>query len=168
MASRGELAARAAFDVESKIKDCLDAMRNTWVQLAELIWRFREEHMYLALDHDTFEQWCESPDIGLKKRWIYRYLEIYRQLAVEREVPAHELAEVNPSYFQETLPAIRRGQVSWEEAKSDMKTLSRDDLRKAYRNVDPPQPGPKFEATGEEDFYICHACGSRVRGKFNG
>jgi hypothetical protein len=157
--------ARAAWQVERKIAGHVQTLRVTWIRLAEDLFRFHKMQMWRDLGYQSFEQWLAEPYIELGRRQIFLLLDFWRQIVEVRGVDPRKLEGLNVSKVQTVLPAIRRGQVDVDKAISDAQTLTRDDLRKEYTGTDPmtgPQPGG-FDATREDEWYICQSCGSRVK-----
>lgn len=173
--------AKAAFDVEVRIKGHVHAMRVTWIKLAEDLHAFSRSEMWRDLGWKSFEAWLASPEIDIERRQAYYLLEMWRELVVKRDVKPEQLEGLGPSKVQEVLPAIRRGFVDVADALSAVETLPRADLRREFSisaNGGPPPPSREsgiggslaprattesFDAQAEPDFYVCEACGSRVR-----
>jgi hypothetical protein len=173
----GEAPARAAHEVAERITNNVQAMRTLWIVIAEDLFRFNELEMYRDLGYTSFEQWLAEPDVDLSRRTVYSLLEVWRELVINKGVKPDELKNVGWGKVQEVLPAVRRGQVTPQEALSDAETLTRGDLRERYRapapsNGDAPPAVPSgpdtsttYEATDEPAFAICPSCGSRYRVK---
>jgi hypothetical protein len=158
--------AKAAFEVERRIRSNVSAMRGLWVRLAEDLHKFSDMEMWRDLGHTGFEAWLASPDIELERRWVYELIAMWRELVVKRDVAPALLEPLQVSKIREVLPAIRRGFVNIPDALADCETLARDDLRTKYSGVgtggsQPASPNGKLDATTEQEFAICHACGSR-------
>lgn len=165
-ASGQELAAQFAFQVEQRIRVTIGDIRTAWVRLAEDLFNFQQSELWRDLGHSSFEAWLASPDIDLGRRWVYELISMWRDLVIDRHVKPDRLLPVNVSKVREVLPAIRRGQVTVEDALSDCETLGRDDLRKRYTGSESPTPGQPdtssaVHTSSETEYAICHACGSR-------
>lgn len=166
--ARTALQAKAAFEVEQRILGCIQAIRSAWVTLAADLFQFQQADMWRDLGHRSFEEWLAGPDIDLERRYVYSLIAMHRELVVNRGVEPARLEPVPVSKVGDVLPAIRRGQVSVEEALSDAQTLGREDLRIKYTGTASPTPGTPDTGTqvhtdSEPRFGICHACGSRYQ-----
>lgn len=162
----------AAHARAEKIKLNVRKMRTLWVELAEDLHTFNELEQWRDLGYHSFEEWLKEPEIDLSRRTVYYLLEVWRELVIEQGIKPKELEKVGISKVQEILPAVRRGQVSPEEALADAGTLTRGDLRERYRQPTTnggipsgPDSSTSYEATSEPEFAICPHCGSRYRVK---
>lgn len=176
--------AKAAFDVETRIKGRILQIRGGWIELAADLHAFAQSEMWRDLGWRSFEAWLASPEIELERRQVYYLLEMWRELVVKREVKPEQLVGLGVSKIQEVLPAVRRGFVDIDQALSDVATLARDDLRKQYStspngskpssrsriddgsgvggSLAPPAAAQGgFDAEAEPEWAVCQACGSR-------
>lgn len=150
-----ETNAKAAHTVELEIKELLGAMRTAWVFIAEKLYHFNDQKMWEPLGYDTFEEWLASPEIELSRRHVYNLIEIWRETVVKRGLTAEELAGLEMSKVKEVLPAVRKGLIGLPEALSDVRALSRRDLRKRYKGG---------VIVDDEDVHLiqCPTCGSWI------
>ena len=159
-----EREAEVAYEVEANIRAVVTEMRKGWLILARELHRFHDLKMWRALGYRSFEEWCASPDIDIKRRTVYGLIEVWQQLVVDRGVDPAQLEGCNVSTVREVLPAVRRGQVPVEEALADVRSLSRNDIRERYDRA-PATSGPdtstRYDAEAEREFAICPTCGSR-------
>lgn len=164
-----QVQAKAAFEVEDRIRNNVRHMRGLWVRLAEDLFKFHELEMWRDLGHGGFEEWLASPDIDLERRWVYELIGMWRELVVKRHVAPEQLMPVQVSKVREVLPAIRRGAVDIGDALADCESLPRNDLREKYSGVGAGTigqnggPTAPLDATTEPEYAICHACGSRYQ-----
>jgi hypothetical protein len=168
-----QLAAKAAFVHEQRIKSTVRTIRAGWVRLAEDLYAFQHEEMWRDLGYDSFEGWLADPDVDIERRWAFQLIANWRETAVLRGADPKRLATIAPARLQEILPAVRRNLVSMEDAMEDAATLSRYDLRARYgaggegtrssANGSRPDTGTDYDAEREPAMAICPACGSRVR-----
>jgi hypothetical protein len=163
-----EAAAQAAFEVEQQIIATKKTMERLWVQLAGYLYRFNDLAMWKDLGYRSFEEWLASPHIDIGRRHVFGLIQVWRELVIKHNVKPTELEGVRVSSALNILPAIRRGQVPVEEALSDAKTLSREDLRERYERASAtagPDTSTHYDAETEPAHAICPACGSRYRVK---
>lgn len=150
-----------AYQCEQRIQQHVRNIRTTWIKLAEDLFQFHEDSMWADLGYTGFEAWLAGPEIELERRWVYDLISMWRELVVTRGVRPEQLAPVAVSKVREVLPAIRRGDVTVTEGLSDAETLGRRDLEEKYRRRTAGSPEPVLEASAEQEWAICHACGSR-------
>jgi hypothetical protein len=163
-----EVAAQAAFEVEQRIITTKKTMERLWVDLAGYLYRFNDLSMWKDLGYRSFEEWLASPHIDLSRRHVFGLIQVWRDLVVKRNVEPKELEGVHVSKAQFILPAVRRGQVPVDEALSDARSLSREDLRERYERASAtsgPDTTTHYDADAEPAHAICPACGSRYRVK---
>ena len=92
---------------------------------------------------------------------------MYTQLVIERGVEPERLQRLEVSKVRAVLPAIRREQVSIDEAFADAEVLAKRDLELKYSGKASPTPGKPDTGTkihtGHEPQYMrCPVCSSRV------
>ncbi|UTI65576.1 hypothetical protein NBH00_05045 [Paraconexibacter antarcticus] len=143
----------------------MGTVRRAWADLARDLYEFSDQAMWKTLGYDTFEEWLEGPDVSLDRRWVYQLIAQWRELVVNLGAEPSRLTAVEPSKVQEILPAVRRGQVSLEQALSDCEILSRADLRQRYgagaqNGTSGEIHGTAYDPAAERQFAKCHACGS--------
>jgi hypothetical protein len=144
--------------LEREILDTCLRIRATWVELAGQLYTFHEDRCWEVLGYDTFEEWLASPDIDISRRHVFKLIEAYRELVIERGVSTDALGETEVTKVGTVLPAIRRGDVSTEDALADVKALSRTDLVERYKD-----PNASLDAESEPEWAVCEACGSRYK-----
>ncbi len=113
--------------------------------------------MWSELGYESFKAFVADPDIGLPDyRQSMALVQAYRELVIERDIPVARLGDVDASKVAVVLPALKRGEVTVEDALSDAQTLPRSDLRSQYRVAnDGRQAG-----AGES---VCRCCGQIKR-----
>lgn len=163
-----EMAADTAHAMHLAILHDIKKIKGAWVDLAAKLYQFRAGNMFEALGYQSFNAYLADPDVEIEHRWAYDYLAMYEQLVIKRGVEPEELKELEVSKVKESLPAIRREQVTWEEAKSAIKSLSKRDIVTMMSGRASPNPGTPDTGTGistetEPQFMTCATCGSRVR-----
>lgn len=173
MTTPTELEARAAFELEQRIKLTLGRTRLHWADLAGDLYTFQTTHAYAQLGYETFEEWLASPDIDIKRRWVYELLSIWKHVIIDAGVDPEQLRDLEPSKVQDVMVAIRRKQVDPQRALADARSLSRQDLRQLYgpqgdsTTSTPagaaPDDTPHYDAEAEPQWMRCPTCGSRVR-----
>lgn len=159
-----------AFAAQAELKHTIRGLRAGWMRLAEQLYEFSESKKWKVLGYGSFSSWLSEPDIDIERRQAYYFIEAWRELIVERKVQPAELEGIEVTKLREVMPAIRRGHVQVDEAISDMRTLTRDDLHIRYAHTaqalagDPAgavnQPA---DAGAEPAPWRCDACGSWVR-----
>lgn len=152
-----------AFQTEQMIIASVRRVRAEWAVLAHGLYRFVNEELWRDRDCNSFEEWLAGPEIGLGRRWVYQLVDTWRELHIKAQLPASDIAQLEPSKVQEILPAVRRGQVSLEQALADTQTLSQSDLRARYRDPQgrAPDVSTSYDPAREPEFATCAVCGSR-------
>lgn len=148
-----------ATELEREIRIGCAFIRQAWVMLAERLYEFHRYDAWQLLGHDSFAEWLAAPEVDLGYRQSMRLIESYREMVVERGVSAGALELADVTKVAVVLPAVKRGQVSAEDALSDAQTLSRSDLEDKYRHSDPNAP---VDASAEE-WHDCPDCGRSHR-----
>lgn len=162
-----EIAADNAREVDSRIRQNMTLQKALWVQLAADLYLFHKGRMWDALGYASFSAYVADADTDMEPRWAYNLLEMYTQLVIERGVDPDELKELHVTKVRTVLPAVRREQVTLQEAFADVKALPKRDLETKYKGTASPTPGKPDTSstihTGNEPTYMrCPTCGSRV------
>lgn len=165
--------AQAAYALEERIRKTISKQRDAWVDLAGDLYTFQTTHAYRQLGYEGFEEWLASPDIDIKRRWVYELLSIWKHVVVDAGVPPEKLRTLEPSKVQDVMVAIRRRHVDPDRALADAAALSRNDLRQLYAgqgdSTTPtptgaaPDDTPHYDAESEPQWVRCPTCNSRVR-----
>jgi hypothetical protein len=142
---------RTAFTDQQTIKDGLQEARGGLWKVAEALYHFAETSGWLALGYDTVGEWLADPDITLTRATYYRCVEAWRELHVIRQVDAQTLVTLDLTKTNITLPALKEGRATLEDALSDIEVLGARDLREKYTS--PVGPGATlrtgYEPTGD-------------------
>jgi len=162
------VAGREAWTVDQRIKQIKKATESLYVELAHSLYEFHEGEMWATLGYESMTEYFSDPDVQLDPRWAYNLIAIYRQLVVERGVDENRLKDLEVSKVTEALPAIRRGQVSVDEAFADIKALSKRDLKlklsgRASETPGQPDTGTTISTESEPEWAVCPSCGSRYQ-----
>jgi hypothetical protein len=162
-----QIAADAAQEVDSRIKATLAIQKSLWLQLASDLYLFKQGRMWDSLGYASFSAYIADADADLEPRYAYKLVEAYEQLVIERGVEPERLGRLHVTKVQTVLPAIRRRQVTPEEALSDVEVLGRRDLETKYSGKASPTPGrpdtsSKIHTDHEPTYMRCPVCSSRV------
>ena len=151
--------AELAFTKEAEIKAHVKTMRTTWIRLGGALHDFYENGMYKALGYKTFEEWIAQPEVEIPRREIFKLKMVWKHLVLERGVDPADLEGTAITKIERVMPHIRRGNAKLEDALSDAKTLTRNDLRDRYRDAsrDPDVP---WDAELEPLRVKCNVCGN--------
>lgn len=79
-----EAEAAAAQVVHEEIASIAKAMRTGWMHLAERLYQFSQQRMWVPLGYSTFEEYLASPEIDLGRRQVYALIEAWRELVIDR------------------------------------------------------------------------------------
>lgn len=150
-----------ASQIEGAIKASVLNIRMEWVTLAHGLHEFHAMKGWAVLGYETLEEWLAAPEIELSRSRVFALIAAYQEYVIERKVPEVKLGRVDMTKAEEVLPAVRRGQVSWQQALSDAEVLGFRDLRERYLPSGGPENG-KGEAWHWER---CPSCGSKIKVK---
>lgn len=160
-------AAEVAFKLDQQLRANVRRLRNMWIELARDLHRFHQAELWRDLGFKTFEEWLADPGLELERRWVYEHMAMWEQLVVQRGVDPSRLQGLQVSKVREVLPALRRGQVTVEEALTDAEQLRRPELELRYRGsgTDGRTAGPDTSTSiiteREPVWKLCNCCGSR-------
>ena len=163
-----EIEADAAHATHERIKRTVRAVESLWLQLAGDLYAFHKGKMWAHLGYETFASYIADGELGMEERWAYKLLETYQQLVINRGVDPERLAGLAKTKVMAILPAVRRDQVSVEEALSDVEVLGKRDLETKYSGKATSTPGrpdtsTTIETDREPEYMQCPTCGSRVQ-----
>lgn len=164
-----EASARFAHDIDQRLKANVKRLKSMWIELARDLYRFHVGELWRDLGYDSFERWLAEPELDLGRRWVYDLIAFYKQLVVDRQVDPAQLEGIGVSKVREVLPAIRRGQVTLDEALADARELRRVDLEERYRGrgedgvTAGPDTSTAVRTDREPEWGRCGCCGSLIR-----
>lgn len=150
-----------AAELEREIAIGCAFIRQAWVILASRLYEFHDDRAWEVLGHDSFGEWLAGPDVDIGYRQAMRLIEAYREMTVERGISAEKLELADVTKVAVVLPAVRRGDVSAEDALADAQTLSRSDLAEKYGG----NPNARLDAESEPELHACPECGRVHRTK---
>lgn len=131
-----------------------------WIHLAGDLYEAHTDRVWEVLGYDSFEAWLAQPEIDLNPRHVYRMVQVWRELVVERDVSPETLDAAEVTKVAVVLPALRAGKTTVEDALADCATLSRSDLQERYAgNLQAPI------APEAEDWHDCPDCGKPHKAK---
>lgn len=120
---------------DQEIRAGLSDVRGGLWRAAKALYHFTEATGWTALGYESLGEWLADPDITLTRPTYYRMMQSWQELAVLRGVDEDQLSKLDLAKTHITLPALKRGEVTVEEAISDSTTLGARDLREKYRGV---------------------------------
>ena len=159
-----ELEAKAAYEIEAKIKVTLQEMKRAWVYLAEDLYNFQYHSHWIALGYPSLDEWLAGPDIDLKRRQAYYLIATYKEMVIEHGATPAMLENVGVTRAKIVLPALRKKKIDLISALSDAETLGRRDLAERYRALagEGDEGGTHYDADAEPARSQCEVCGSWV------
>lgn len=140
-----------AYDLQVQVVEHVAGQRSSWIVLAERLHVFHNGKGWDALGLHSFNEWLGQPEISLGRAEAYAMLGAWRELVLDRDVDPRRLVAVDVSKVAVILPAVRRGEVTADEALADCESLSRSDLRE------------KYHKDGSAGYRVCESCGQRVK-----
>lgn len=168
LAANVEVVRQQAHELDVAIKGRVRNIWREWVLLAGELHEFRNINGWTLLGYETQEAYLADAELGIRRTQIYRLMQAYQELVIDRGVTPEQLARIDSSKVWEVLPAIRRGRVDTERALADAQVLGQTDLRERYRSVggtDPIDPPPGRGGFEPDKFHYeaCPHCGQRMR-----
>jgi hypothetical protein len=146
-----------AHRLRERVFAAVAATRTALWEAAPALYDFHEARAWEVLGHRTLKDFLAEPELEIAERQWLRIVGTYRELVIVRKVSPATLAGVDLSKIEPTLPAIKAGDVSIEEAFSDARTLRRYDLREKYSGH--RQPDAPLDAKAERPPRVpCEAC----------
>lgn len=146
--------------LDRDIRRVCQGIRRVWIHLAGDLYEAHSDRAWEVLGYDSFEAWLADPEIDLHPRHVYRMIQAWRELVVERSVPPESLEAVEVTKVSVVMPALRAGKVDVDAALSDAQTLSRSDLQERYTgDLDAPI------APENEEWHDCPDCGRPHKAK---
>jgi len=152
---------------EQEIKKAVMFVREVWTHLALQLYLFHEGKMWETLGYESFEEWCDSPELDFEPRYAYQLIDNYKTVVIDHGVPEEHLALVGPSKVKTVLVAVRRGIVPVEDALADCESLRKRDLETKYKRLlaRGDDANPPLDASAEPVYDQCPTCGKRYRVK---
>jgi hypothetical protein len=121
--------AKASFD---KLIQGLTGARLALALVAEACYEISRDRAYVSLSYETLAEFLADPRVSLSRSEFFRFAAIWERLVIEGGVDPARLSVAGPSKLDVTLPAVREGRVSAEEAVTDAEVLGIRDLREKY------------------------------------
>jgi hypothetical protein len=137
--------AERAFGLDQTIKAGIRTGREAMWNVAAALHEFDEMDGWAALGFEKLSDWLADPEMGMTRRSYYRWVALYRELAVNRQVPEADLRQLDVSKVDVVLPKIKTGEVDLQHALDDARELGFRDLREQY--IDRPDPKDEMPAS---------------------
>lgn len=162
--------AQRAHEVHTQIVKGMRAIKRQWIDLAGLLYEFGVKEMWRDLGYESQEAWLADPEVDIERRKFFEHTGAWQQLVIDKGVRPEDLRTLHVSKVAVVVPAIRRGQVTVEEAFSDCETLSKSDLSLKYSGQASKTPGKpdtstRIHAELEPMYRKCDSCGGSGRVK---
>lgn len=155
LAANDQATLNRAADLDRDIREVCRRIRIVWVHLAGDLQEFHDDRHWETLGHDSFDAWLAQSDVDLQRRHAYRLIEAHRELVLRRELSPESIEDVEITKVAVVLPALKRGDVTVQDALADVRVLSRSDLAEKYSSV----PGALLDAQTEPEAHECPECG---------
>lgn len=132
----------------------LDGRAAVW-RLAEAFHELNERRGWQALGFDTLGEYLAQPEIAYQRAAFYALVGMWQELKLRR-VARERVERLEWTKLRVTVPALKAGNVTIEDAVSDAEALSRSDLIEKYvsTRVDTmraaPEGGEREHEQGED------------------
>lgn len=151
--------------LDKRVRDAFKRGRMALWDLAQAFYEFNEERGWSALDCDSIGEYLADPELGMKPSTYYRYVSIWRNLIVKRELDINNLRRLDMSKFDAVIPALNDNRVTLEQAVHDVEHMGMKDLREEYGTPKEPKAEPEPDddviegkvstpTSGTEDDYV--------------
>lgn len=100
------------------------------LELGHLFKRMRDEHLYAALGHDTFNDFLGDPEVSMSRTAVYGFIEIWEVFIERLKREQTEIAGIDYSKLLKICPVVDRDPDEWISKASE---LSRSDLIKEVK-----------------------------------
>ena len=139
------LPARQAFDLQAQIVADISDLKRRWVRLAGNLHAFHGVRGWEALGVETFNEWLADPTVDLKRAQAYLLIQAWQVFVADCDVQPDRLGEVDLTKVQLVMPALKRGDITADEALAECEALSKSDLREKYRGEPHQHEGEQME-----------------------
>src|SRR4030066_1851451 len=131
------IVATTAYEVNSEVIACRMNIEANFLRLARLLKQVRDEKLYRALDHLTFESYLGDPEIGIKRSSAYKLITEYERYVLRLGVPETRLIGIGSKKLSIIGPVVERDKDEWLDR---AEALSSSDLIAEVRNAQGKPP----------------------------
>lgn len=119
------IVAATAYEVDSQIHQANMNVRANFLVMARLLVRVRDEKLYRALDHPTFESYLGTLGAEGNRQWLYKLCRAWEKFSKQLGVSDARLIEAGPSKLDIIAPVVTdENKDEW----LDKTVLSKSDL----------------------------------------
>jgi hypothetical protein len=123
---------KLAYGLDQKIRVVMRRGREALWDLAEALYEFNEARGWTAMDCDSLNEWLADPELGMKASTYRRYVKLWRDTVVKRQLDVETLRQLDISKFDVVLPSVDKGFATIEQAVHDVGSMGMADLREQY------------------------------------
>jgi len=133
-----EIVGREAHELDRQIVACNYNVRANFLKMAELLVKMRDEKLYRALDHLTFESYLGTLGAEGNRAWLYKLIRAWETFSKRLGVPDAQLIEIGPSKLDIIAPVVNAA--NKDEWLDGAAVLSKSDLIAEVRQVQGKPP----------------------------
>ena len=111
---------KKAYDNEEMVKKSKTLMVQISFTLAQYLSEILVERQYKILGFDTFDKWCESPQIDIDRSSAYRYVKLYKAYIESGAFTVKEVEDKGISKLEVILPMITPTDKDWKQKKKQV------------------------------------------------
>lgn len=102
---------KTPYDIYTELQACLKSQVGLFFRIGYLLKTIRDEKIYEKIGDggfDTFIDFLNNPEIGLRQSTAYLYIRIYEYYFLQLKIPQQELIEMPISRLMKLLPALKK------------------------------------------------------------
>jgi hypothetical protein len=140
-----EIVAAKAHQVNAEVIACKMNIEANFLHLAKLLKQIRDENLYRALDHSTFESYLGDPEVGIKRSSAYKLICEYERYVLRLAVPETRLIGIGSKKLSIIGPVVEGDKEEWL---GQAEALSASDLINSVRQARGKPPLSSLPAKG--------------------
>lgn len=107
--SKPQRVTSAAFNMYNRAVSLIKKQSSLFIEIGETLKRIRDFQLYrfMGSEYETFEQFLEDPDIGLRKSTAYLYIRVYEFYFVKLGMEKDEIIRIPLNRMMRLMPALK-------------------------------------------------------------
>lgn len=111
---------KKAYDNEQLVIQSKTMMVQISFTLSKYLMEILDNRQYKILGFNSFEQWCESPQIDIDRSSAFRYVKLYKIFIASGAFTVEELQDKGISKLEVVLPRIDPSAKDWQKTKQQI------------------------------------------------
>lgn len=157
---QGGSEAEVAFKLHESIVGLKRSVQQNTLQMGATLKELRDRKLYRLLDYPSFQAYCASPEVSVKRSTAYAFIRVYEVFIERFKYPVKQLETVDSKKLERILPVV--DEENHQEWLEKARELSYTDLvtEIRQRNLDPANCQHDWE---EQVIYYCKQCHERTK-----